>query len=480
VTFREFTQGRGLESIQQMTLTTYLDPRKTIWPGLLSGLCLVWLLSAAGQSQPIVVTALVAWLCMMWWIFEPIPIPVTSLLPMAVFPLTGVLTAQQVGASVGSPLIILLMGGFLLSWGMESTGAHHRIALTVVNVVGGQRPKQLVLGFMLAGALLSMWISNTASVLMLMPVALAVLASCSNRSLLAPPLLLGLAWSCSIGGLGTPIGTPPNLILVQVLEENTGQVISFSQWMSWGLPVVSILLPLAWLWVTRAVPRELDVTLPEVGPWRSAERRVLMIFGLTALAWITRAEPFGGWQQWLGLPTANDASVALLAVIALFIARDREGDALITWEQASQIPWGVLLLFGGGICLARAFIASGLSAQVGEAMTLVTALPVFVMMVLLALCVTFLTEATSNTATTALLMPLLVAVAVASEMDPLWLMVPAALSASCAFMLPVATAPNAVAFGSGELPIQRMVREGFVLNLIGAGAIASVAWLLLT
>ena len=463
-----------------MTLTTYLDPRKTIWPGLLSGLCLVWALSAAGQSQPIVVTALVAWLCMMWWIFEPIPIPVTSLLPMAVFPLTGVLTAQQIGASVGSPLIILLMGGFLLSRGMESTGAHHRIALTVVNVVGGQRPKQLVLGFMLAGALLSMWISNTASVLMLMPVALAVLASCSDRSLLAPPLLLGLAWSCSIGGLGTPIGTPPNLILVQVLEENTGQVISFSQWMSWGLPVVSILLPLAWLWVTRAVPRELDVTLPAVGPWRSAERRVLLIFGLTALAWITRAEPFGGWQQWLGLPTANDASVALLAVIALFIARDREGDALITWEQASQIPWGVLLLFGGGICLARAFIASGLSAQVGDAMTLVTALPVFVMMLLLALCVTFLTEATSNTATTALLMPLLVAVAVASDMDPLWLMVPAALSASCAFMLPVATAPNAVAFGSGELPIQRMVREGFVLNLIGAGVIASVAWLLLT
>ena len=480
MTFREFTQGRGLESIQQMTLTTYLDPRKTIWPGLLSGLCLVWVLSAAGQSQPIWVTALVAWLCMMWWIFEPIPIPVTSLLPMAVFPLTGVLTAQQVGASVGSPLIILLMGGFLLSRGMESTGAHHRIALTVVNVVGGQRPKQLVLGFMLAGALLSMWISNTASVLMLMPVALAVLASCSDRSLLAPPLLLGLAWSCSIGGLGTPIGTPPNLILVQVLEENTGQVISFSQWMSWGLPVVSILLPLAWLWVTRAVPRELDVTLPAVGPWRSAERRVLLIFGLTALAWITRAEPFGGWQQWLGLPTANDASVALLAVIALFIARDREGDALITWEQASQIPWGVLLLFGGGICLARAFIASGLSAQVGDAMTLVTSLPVFVMMLLLALCVTFLTEATSNTATTALLMPLLVAVAVASDMDPLWLMVPAALSASCAFMLPVATAPNAVAFGSGELPIQRMVREGFVLNLIGAGVIASVAWLLLT
>ena len=463
-----------------MTVMTYLDPRKTIWPGLLSGLCLALVLEATQQAQPIVVTSVVAWLCMIWWIFEPIPIPVTSLLPIAVFPVTGVLTAEQVGASVGSPLIILLLGGFLLSRGMESSGAHHRIALTVVNLVGGHRPKQLVLGFMLAGALLSMWISNTASVLMLMPVALAVLASCSDRTVLAPPLLLGLAWSCSIGGLGTPIGTPPNLILVQVLEENTGQIISFGQWMSWGIPVVSILLPLAWWWVTRAVPSQLDVTLPEVGPWRSAERRVLVIFGLTALAWITRAEPFGGWQAWLDLPSANDASVALLAVIALFVVRDNEGDALIDWRQASQIPWGVLLLFGGGICLARAFIASGLSAEVGDALTLVTALPVFAMMLLLALAVTFLTEATSNTATTALLMPVLVAVALAAQIDPLWLMVPAALSASCAFMLPVATAPNAVAFGSGELPIQRMVREGFVLNLIGAAVIATTAWLLLT
>ena len=462
-----------------MTLTTYLDPRETIFPGVVSGLCLAFLLSAAEQTQPIMVTSVVAWLCMMWWIFEPIPIPVTSLLPIAVFPVTGILSAEQVAASVGSPLIILLMGGFLLSRGMESTGAHHRIALTVVNLVGAQRPRQLVLGFMLAGALLSMWISNTASVLMLMPVALAVLASCSDRAQLAPPLLLGLAWSCSIGGLGTPIGTPPNLILVQVLQENTGQVVSFSQWMSWGLPVVSMLLPLAWLWVTRSVPRELDIVLPEAGPWRSAERRVLFIFGLTALAWITRAEPFGGWQQWMDLPTSNDASVALLAVIALFVVRDRRGNALITWQQASQIPWGVLLLFGGGICLARAFIASGLSNEVGEAMTLVTKLPSFATVLLLALCVTFLTEATSNTATTALLMPILVAVAIASEIDPLWLMVPAALSASCAFMLPVATAPNAVAFGSGELSIRRMVREGFVLNLIGAGVIASVAWLIL-
>ena len=459
---------------------TYLDPRESIWPGLVSGLCLAVIMAALEQPEAIVITAVVAWLCMAWWIFEPLPIPVTSLLPIAVFPISGVLTSEQVGASVGSPLIILLLGGFLLSRGMESTGAHHRIALSVVNLVGGHKPRRLVLGFMIAGALLSMWISNTASILMLMPVALAVLASCSDRNSLAAPLLLGLAWSCSIGGLGTPIGTPPNLILVQVYEENTAQTISFGQWMSWGIPVVLTLLPLAWWWVTRAVPRELDIQLPAVGPWRSAERRVLVVFGLTAVAWITRAEPFGGWQTWLDLPAANDASVALLAVVALFVVRDDQGEPLIDWAKASQIPWGVLLLFGGGICLARAFVASGLSAQVGDALTTVAALPVFAMMLLLALAVTFLTEATSNTATTALLMPVLAAVALAVEIDPLWLMVPAAMSASCAFMLPVATAPNAVVFGSGELPIRRMVREGFVLNLMGALLISTVAWALLT
>ena len=459
---------------------TYLDPRESIWPGLVSGLCLAVIMTALEQPEAIVITAVVAWLCMLWWIFEPLPIPVTSLLPIAVFPIAGVLTPEQVGASVGSPLIILLLGGFLLSRGMESTGAHHRIALSVVNLVGGHKPRRLVLGFMIAGALLSMWISNTASILMLMPVALAVLASCSDRSSLAAPLLLGLAWSCSIGGLGTPIGTPPNLILVQVYEENTAQTISFGQWMSWGIPVVLTLLPLAWWWVTRAVPRELDIQLPAVGPWRSAERRVLVVFSLTAVAWITRAEPFGGWQTWLDLPAANDASVALLAVVALFVVRDDQREPLIDWAKASQIPWGVLLLFGGGICLARAFVASGLSAQVGDALTAVAVLPAFAMMLLLALAVTFLTEATSNTATTALLMPVLAAVALAVEIDPLWLMVPAAMSASCAFMLPVATAPNAVVFGSGELPIRRMVREGFALNLMGALLIATVAWVLLT
>jgi sodium-dependent dicarboxylate transporter 2/3/5 len=463
-----------------MNAMTYLDPRRTVWPGAITAACLGLILLSLDYSPEIITTAVIGWLCMIWWIFEPIPIPVTSLLPIAVLPAAGILTVDQVGAAVGSPLIILLMGGFLLSRGMESTGAHHRIALTVVNLVGGDSPRRLVLGFMLAGAGLSMWISNTASALMLMPVALAVLASCADRQRLAVPLLLGLAWSCSIGGLGTPIGTPPNLIFVQVYAATTGEAISFGQWMSWGLPVIALLLPTACWWVTRELPPELNVTLPVVGPWRSAERRVLVIFAITALAWTTRAEPFGGWQQWLNLPTANDASVALMAVLALFIVRDKAGTPLIEWQQASAIPWGVLLLFGGGICLARGFVASGLSAEVGDALTQLAVLPVFIMMLVMAVVVTFLTEATSNTATTALLMPVLAAVALAVEIDPLWLMVPAAMSASCAFMLPVATAPNAVVFGTGELPIQRMVREGLFLNLIGALIIATVLWLRLS
>ena len=460
-----------------MTVMTYLDPRKTIWPGLLSGLCLALVLEATQQPQPIVVTSVVAWLCMIWWIFEPIPIPVTSLLPIAVFPVTGILTAEQVGASVGSPLIILLLGGFLLSRGMESSGAHHRIALTVVNLVGGHRPKQLVLGFMLAGALLSMWISNTASVLMLMPVALAVLASCSDRTVLAPPLLLGLAWSCSIGGLGTPIGTPPTLFFMQVYQDTTGNAIGFTQWMSWGVPVVALLIPIAALWLARLLPSDLTVTLPEVGAWRSAERRVLTIFALTALAWMTRSEPFGGWQAWLGLASANDAAVAFCAVILLFLVKDREGEPLITWEQASSIPWGVLLLFAGGITLAQGFVSSGLSSQVGDLIANVASIPLLLAIMAIALMVTTLTETTSNTATTALLMPILAAAAVAADIEPAILMVPAAMSASCAFMLPVATAPNAVVFGTGQLAIQTMVKQGLIMNLMAVIIISGVVYL---
>ncbi|EED35191.1 hypothetical protein NOR51B_1136 [Luminiphilus syltensis NOR5-1B] len=436
-------------------------------------------LAGFGHSTALVVTATVGVLCICWWVFEPIPIPVTSLLPLSLMPLFGVLTPAETAQAYGSPLILLLLGGFLLSRGMESSGAHQRLALGVVNLVGSHSPRRLIFGFMIAGACLSMWISNTATVLMLVPVALAVIHSSDDPKKLAPPLLLGLAWACSIGGIGTPIGTPPNLILMQVYEEVFGESIGFTQWMRWGLPIVITLVPLVGLWLTRGLPDRLSVSLPAVGQWRSAERRVLIIFALTALAWMTRAEPFGGWRAWSGLESANDASVAFLAVIALFLVRDAERKPLISWEQAQTIPWGVLLLFAGGICLAKASVASGLSGLAGEAMTGVTALPPIVMLLMLCLLVTFITEATSNTATTALLMPILAAAALASDVEPLLLMLPAAMSASCAFMLPVATAPNAVVYGTDLLTISRMAREGVVANVLGAAVISGfIYWAL--
>ncbi|GHD18171.1 transporter [Halioglobus japonicus] len=451
-----------------------------LWVGPLVALVAALSLNAAGYDRDIAVVSFVAILCIAWWVFEPIPIPVTSLLPLAVLPLLGVLTPAEVGQSYGSPIILLLLGGFLLSQAMEHAGAHRRIALGMVTLVGADSGTRLVLGFMAAAALLSMWISNTATTLMLLPVVLAVLDAAPDKDKLSVPLLLGVAYAASVGGIGTPIGTPPNLIFMQVYEETGGDPISFTTWMSWGVPVVLLMVPLMALYLTRNLRGELQVNLPEVGRWRTEEKRVLLVFGLTALAWITRSEPFGGWRTWLDLPQANDASVALLAVVAMFIVPNGKGGALLTWERAVRIPWGVLLLFGGGICLAKGFVNSGLSELMGGLFSDVHAIPLFLLILLIALVVTFMTETTSNTASTTLLMPVLAAGAVGVGLAPEIMMVPAAMSASCAFMLPVATAPNSVVFGSGMITTARMAREGFALNLLGAVVITTVCYLRLT
>lgn len=434
---------------------------------------------AAGLDRDIGIVAFVAVLCVVWWVFEPVPIPVTSLLPLALLPLLGVLTPAQVGQAYGSPLILLLLGGFLLSKAMEHSGAHRRIALGMVHLFGAHSGRRLVMGFMAAAAVLSMWISNTATTLMLLPVALAVIEVSRDKAHIAPPLLLGIAYAASVGGIGTPIGTPPNLIFMQVFEETTGRSVTFTQWMGWALPVVLVMVPAMALALTRNMRGPIDVSLPEVGPWRVEERRVMMVFGLTALAWITRGEPFGGWKTWFGVPWANDASVALLAVVVMFLVPNGKGERLLTWERASTIPWGVLLLFSGGICLAKGFVSSGLSDVLGQWLVQMTYMPVFLLLLLVSLVVTFMTETTSNTASTTLLMPVLAAAALAADMPPEVIMVPAAMSASCAFMLPVATAPNSVVFGSGMVTTSRMAREGVVLNLLGALVISSTCYLLL-
>jgi sodium-dependent dicarboxylate transporter 2/3/5 len=401
------------------------------------------------------------------------------LLPLAVLPLLGVLTPAEVGQAYGSPLILLLLGGFLLSKAMEHSGAHRRIAIAMVRLFGASSGRRLVLGFMTASALLSMWISNTATTLMLLPVALAVLEATKHKAELAVPLLLGIAYAASVGGLGTPIGTPPNLIFMQVYEQTTGEDISFTQWMGWALPVVILMIPAMAFILTRNLGGAITVQLPDVGRWRTEERRVMMVFGLTALAWITRGEPFGGWSQWLGLPQANDASVALLAVVVMFLVPNGKGERLLTWERAVTIPWGVLLLFSGGICLAKGFVSSGLSELMGVWLSDMTNIHSFALIVIVCLAVSLMTETTSNTASTTLLMPVLAAAALAAGIAPELLMVPAAMSASCAFMLPVATAPNSVVFGSGLVSTARMAREGVLLNLLAVAVISSVCYVLL-
>jgi sodium-dependent dicarboxylate transporter 2/3/5 len=443
--------------------------------GPLLALALYSMLVSSGWEFAPAATAGITFLCALWWIFEPIPIPFTSLIPLALFPLMGILTANQVGQAYGSPLILLLLGGFMISTAMSDSGAHRRIALFMVNLFGGGSARGLVLGFMTASALLSMWISNTATTLMLLPVAMAVLDKADRQ--LAIPLLLGIAYAASIGGLGTPIGTPPNLIFMQVYADQFGQAPTFPQWMSWGLPVVIVMIPITGLWLTRGVKLSKQVELPAVGRWTVAEKRVMFLFTLTALMWITRKAPFGGWSELFGLPTANDASVALIAVILMAMTPNGEGGRLLRWEAASKIPWGVLILFGGGIAIASAFMQSGLADHVAAQLTILAAMPVWLMILLVALSVTFMTEVTSNTATASLLMPLLAAAAVAMDIDPFLLMIPAALSASCAFMLPVATAPNAVIYGSGRVTIKEMARAGLVLNLMGAIVITIVSFL---
>jgi sodium-dependent dicarboxylate transporter 2/3/5 len=438
----------------------------------------VQLMLETGWERPQALTAGVTVLCALWWIFEALPLPVTALVPVALFPPLSVLDHHAVAQAYGNPLILLMLGGFILSAAMARSGAHRRLALFMVNLFGRGRDRNLVFGFMAASALLSMWVSNTATTLMLLPVALAVLETAKDRALVVP-LLLGICYAASVGGIGTPIGTPPNLVFMKVYSESTGVEITFLEWMKWGIPVVVCFVPLIAWYLTRRLTGRQSIELPATGTWQPAEKRVMILFALTAVAWMFRKEPFGGWSSWFDIPGANDASVALISAVLLFLIPDGRGGRLMDWDNANKIPWGILLLFGGGIAIASAFKVSGLSTTLAQALTGLESLPVWILLLIICLSVTFLTEMTSNTATTTLLMPILAAAGIASGVDPALLMVPAAMSASCAFMLPVATPTNAIIFGSGQVAIGDMVRRGLFLNLIGAVLISFLCYWLI-
>lgn len=431
----------------------------------------------AGFDRPITATIAITALTAFWWVSEALPIPVTSLVPFALFPLAGVLDQQQAAAALGSYVIILLMASFMLSKALERSGAHERLALMMINLVG-RSGRRLVLGFMLAAALLSMWISNTATTLMLATMALAIIARADNKKL-AVPLLLGIAFAASVGGTATLIGTPPNLIFADNYFKISGSEYSFARWMMVGLPIVAMSVPIMGLWLTRSLGAVDAPQLRDPGPWRIDEKRTLIVFAIAIFLWVTRAEPFGGWSGLLGITEAGDSTVAVIAVILMFLTPNGKGSALLDWQTARDIPWGMLLLFAGGICIASGFRASGLDLVIGDGLRQFADGPVFQMLISLTLSVTFLTEMTSNTATANLLMPILAAVANNIGTDPALLMVPAVISSSCAFMLPVATAPNAIVYGTGYVSIARMAREGFILNIIIAVIVSSVVYVML-
>ena len=452
-----------------------------LWASPALAILICWIFHYFGEMETkAVITLGIAIWTALWWIFEAVPIPIASLLPLSLLPLFGILEPKVVGEKYGHPLVLLLFGGFLLSKAMEKSGAHKRIALIMVNACPSGE-KFLILGFMIATAFLSMWISNTATTLMMLPMALAVIQGSRNHQLTIP-LLLGIAFAANVGGIGTPIGTPPNLVMIGAYSDLGYPELSFSEWMKFGIPVTIIMVLVIWLWLSRGITDRRKISLPHPGNWRVAEVRTLIVFGLTALAWITRSEPFGGWTTWLDLPNANDASVAFLAVIALFCipSGNSQKDRLLDWKTANQIPWGMLVLVGAGLCLGEGFKQSGLSAKIAGTFSGIENLHLMGLLLGVCLLVTFLTEMTSNTATTNVLMPILGAAATASSIDPILLMIPAAMSASCAFMLPVATIPNAVVFGTGEVTVKRMAREGLVLNLLGALIISIICYFLLS
>ena len=467
--------------------------------GLVLGLFLFFycLLSPqpTNMSKEAWITAGVGLLMVVWWVTEVVPIPITSLLPVILFPLIGISTVREAVAPYANPVIFLLLGGFIIATALQRWQLHKRLALTILHLVGSQ-PLAIVGGFMIASALLSMWISNTATTIMMLPIAMSLAQvmlegqSEEIASKFTICLMLGIAYAASIGGLGTLIGTPPNAMVAGYMLETYGINIGFIQWMSFGLPIVFILIPLSWFLLTRLVftfdiehdetaAGIVDNELKSLGPMTTPEKRTAIAFVFIALAWVTR--PL--LQQIPSLTALNDTIIAIAGAVLLFLipAGDKQHKSarLLDWSAAVGIPWGVLLIFGGGLSLAAMVSSSGLAVWLGAVLSVLTSFHVFILILSIVAMVVFLTELISNTATTATLLPILGGIATMAFIDPLLLIGPMALAASCAFMLPVATAPNAIVFGSGKVSISQMVKAGFSLNLVVIMLIPPMAYLLI-
>ncbi len=457
----------------------------------------------AGMSPTGQRTAAVALLMIGWWITEAVPIPVTSLLPLALFPLLGILDAAKTAAPYADQNIYLFLGGFCIAMAMQKWNLHKRVALLIVARVGG-RPRQLVLGFMVATAFLSMWVSNSATAMMMMPIGLALVTFFAGPDEAGPTafgaaLMLGIAYAASIGGIATLIGTPPNLVFagqVRALFPNAPEI-GFVQWMKIGVPFMVVFLPIAWLYLTfvafrpgKAVSSGREVVRKELaalGPLSRGEKLTLAVFTATCAAWIFRQDlNTGVWTVpgWTGLfPWARhiqDSTVAVIGALLLFVlpVDIKKHEFVLDWTTAVKLPWGILLLFGGGFALAEGFMSSGLADWIGANVRGLAGLPLLALVAGACLLTMALTEVTSNTATATMFLPVMATMAVSLGLHPFALMIPSAVSASCAFMLPVSTPPNAIVFGSGQLTIPQMARAGVILNLIAAVVITTMMGML--
>ncbi len=444
------------------------------------------------SEQGHAVLATTIWIAV-WWVTEAIPIAATALLSIVLFPLTGGMNLASTTASFGHKYVFLYLGGFLIAIGIEKWNLHRRIALTIIAFIGSDIRK-IILGFMIATAFLSMWISNTATSVMMLPIGLAIIKQLKDNPdtdedenlIFGKALMLGIAYSASIGGIATLIGTPPNLVLAGIIESTYGYEITFLEWFQFGLPVALLLLIFCWYYLTRIAYKFKQVDFPgglkeiqrlksNLGIISKEERRVGFVFILAALCWISRSfilQPL--------FPGIDDTIIAILFGITLFIIPSKNNkEPLLNWKDTLNLPWGIILLFGGGMALAKAFDESGLALWLGNLMTEFGGFPFFILLLLLITAVNFLTEITSNLATTAMLLPVLAPLALEVGVHPFGLMVGAAVAASCAYMLPVATPPNAVVFGSGYLRIPDMVSKGIVLNLFSILVISIMVYFLL-
>ena len=448
------------------------------------------------EPQAKAILACASWIAI-WWVTEPIPIAATALLPIIIFPLSGGLDIKSTTAAFGHKLVFLFIRGFVLAIAIQKWKLHKRIALNIISLVGVNK-NNIILGFMIATAFLSMWISNTATSVMILPVGLAIISqlkddpntSENENSVFGKALMLAIAYSASIGGMATLIGTPPNMIFAGVIKKSYGIDISFFDWFQFGLPLSIFFLFICWFYLTKiafkfkqkqfsAGKKEINTQLKALGKISFEEKTIFVVFILTALAWITRS-----FVLVKIMPNIDDTIIAIIAAVILFILPSRnainsKSNKIIDWDDAIKLPWGILLLFGAGMALAEGFQSSGLDVWIGSQLTYLKSIPLIIIILIIIASVNFLTEITSNMATTAMLLPILVSLSVVLDLHPYYLLVSATLAASCAFMLPVATPPNAVVFGSGLLKIEDMFKKGLWLNLISIITLTFVIYFIL-